>query len=167
MTIYIIGMMGSGKSTIGKRLAENIEYPFIDLDSYIKKEGNKTIENIFQNYGEEYFRELETKSLKAIMNDGAVISCGGGIVLSKNNHTYLKQGKIIYLEATISELVKRISNSNHRPLLKQKNIRKELTNILEKREKIYLKLSNYTIDTTNKSPDQIIKQIQKFLNENN
>jgi len=51
--------------------------------------------------------------------------------------------------------------------LKQKNIRKELTNILEKREKIYLKLSNYTIDTTNKSPDQIIKQIQKFLNENN
>jgi len=83
MTIYIIGMMGSGKSTIGKRLAENIEYPFIDLDSYIKKEGNKTIENIFQNYGEEYFRELETKSLKAIMNDGAVISCGGGIVLSK------------------------------------------------------------------------------------
>ncbi len=167
MTIYIIGMMGSGKSTVGKQLAEIIDYSFIDLDSFIEKEENMTIGNIFENRGEKHFRALETKALISTMKDGVVISCGGGIVLSENNYTYLKQGNIFYLEATITELVKRILNSSHRPLLKQKNISEELTNIFKEREKMYLDLSNHTIDTNNKSPNQIVKQIQKFLNENN
>ena len=84
MKIYLIGMPGCGKSTLGKRLAEKLNLDFIDMDNYIEKQACMFIDEIFEAYGEKYFRELETNTMREFMNlDNVIISCGGGIIKNK------------------------------------------------------------------------------------
>ena len=116
MNIYLIGMMGSGKSTVGKILAEKMELLFIDLDSEIEKTGGKSVSEIFNQDGEDHFRKLESEELKQYSE--SVVACGGGIILDEENRQYINEnGVAVLLTASMDELFKRLSDSNNRPIL--------------------------------------------------
>jgi len=107
--IYLIGMMGSGKSTVGKILSKKMKKPFIDLDSEIEKTGGKSVSEIFNGNGEEKFRQMESEQLKQYSE--SVVACGGGIVLKDENRHFIKENGIaILLTASMKELSQRLSN---------------------------------------------------------
>ena len=163
--ICLIGMPGSGKTTLGKEIARIFDYEFIDMDSLIKKETGLKISQIFLNKGEEYFRSIETSILeKIILNDKKlIISTGGGIVL--RNQKILKKTYNIYLECNINTLVKRLSSSKERPLIGD-NIVKNVNQLLIEREILYKMISNAIVDS-NKTKKNIINQIQEIITHEN
>ena len=144
--IFLLGFMGSGKSTHGKRLARLLNRPFIDLDHYIERKENKSIGEIFTKEGENHFRDLEKLYLNQVISRYAqsVISLGGGTpCFNDNMNTILKNGLPIYIQMSPEALFNRISNStNERPLLKGKTKEQSLDFInetLTEREKYYIK----------------------------
>jgi len=162
MTLFLIGMMGTGKSTIGKILSAQIGLPFIDLDKEIIKNEERTIDEIFQLKGEKHFRLLETEALKKVEN--SVCACGGGIVLNNDNIKYInKKGISIFLETKIDELSQRIGSSKFRPLLKGDKIKNQLKKIWDQRKAKYISSANIIIQTHNKSPNDIAIEIKKTL----
>jgi shikimate kinase len=118
--IYIIGFMGSGKSTTGKKLASLLGWSFIDLDKRIEEHTGKTISEIFSQHGESFFRNLETEILKNLKSEiNTVVSTGGGTPCQDDNMDYmLETGLTIYLKLTPGQLKNRLSDSTERPLLK-------------------------------------------------
>lgn len=159
MRIYLIGMPGSGKTTIGKKLAENLKYDFIDLDAYIEEKSLMFIEDIFKDYGEDKFRELETKALSEVKPLNIVISTGGGIVTKKKNKL-LMDGLVIYLNTDLKLIEKRLEDSYLRPLLKNNS----LENIYNDRFLKYQDFANYNV-SNNKTPDDTLNDILKIINE--
>jgi len=145
-------MMGSGKTTVGNALAQQLGKIFIDTDAEIEKDTGLTISQIFQTHGEEYFRKLEAEKIASLPAKGRVISLGGGA----NPETLLKSSTVIYLKALPETLLDRIKNNSARPLAKN------LPKLLEQREANYAK-AHITIDTTDKSPDNIVKEILCIL----
>ncbi len=122
LPLYLIGFMGSGKSYLGKRWAEALHLPFLDLDTYIEQRTQKTINELFDFYGEVNFRAFETQMLKEITKaqPQTIIACGGGAACFNNNILFMnEQGTTIYLQATANTLVKRLENEKmNRPLIK-------------------------------------------------
>ena len=163
MNIYLIGMMGTGKSTIGELLTKELEYSFVDLDEKIEKCAGKSITEIFENDGEENFRNLESEQLRFYSN--SVIACGGGIIMREENRTFMKEnGKAILLTASPSKLSKRLIQSDSRPLLSgKKNKEKLLKNIWLKRRLHYLNTADYTIETGHKTHEEITNEILRHL----
>ncbi len=148
MKIYLIGMPGCGKSTLGTKLAEKLKYEFIDMDNYIEKKACMFIDEIFEAYGEAYFRELETNTLKEFINlDNVIISTGGGIIKNKK-HKEIMNGLCIYLDVPLDVLDQRLNNSDTiRPLLQTKTVYE----LYDERKDLYdyfsdLKVSNLDID---------------------
>jgi len=141
--VYILGFMGSGKTTAGKKLASALGWSFIDLDSKIEEETGKTIPELFSEYGEEYFRNTETEVLKSLKSQAdTVISTGGGAPCHSDNMNFmLDTGLTIYLKLTPGQLCSRLSESDgERPLIKNLNRENLLIFIKEKlseREKWY------------------------------
>ena len=150
MRIFLIGFMGCGKTTLGKKLAKHLNYTFIDLDSYIEKTTNKTITEIFENKGEKKFRIVEKESLMEVCKkDNLVIATGGGTpCFFDNMQKILDNGKAIYLKMEIEDLLERLeTEKSQRPLIENKSA-KELENFirnkLSEREYFYKK-SNYIL----------------------
>lgn len=163
MNIYLIGMMGSGKSTLGKSLSEKIQKPFIDLDSEIEKATGKSITEIFDIDGEEQFRKMETKQLKQYSE--SIVACGGGIVLNNANRKFINENGIaILLLASMGELTQRLSASNNRPLLADDNMEEALTKLWMERLIDYLDTANFTIETDGKNPAQLTEEILVQIN---
>ena len=150
MRIFLIGFMGCGKTTLGKKLAKQLNYNFIDFDSYIEKTTNKTITEIFENKGEKTFRIVEKESLMEVCKkDNLVIATGGGTpCFFDNMQKILDNGKAIYLKMEIEDLLERLeTEKSQRPLIENKSA-KELENFirnkLSEREYFYKK-SNYIL----------------------
>ena len=163
MNIYLIGMMGSGKSTVGKTLSEKMHKPFIDLDSEIEKGTGKNISEIFDIDGEEQFRKMETKQLKQYSE--SIVACGGGIVLKDENREFINENGIaILLLATMGELTQRLSNSGNRPLLANDNTEEALTKLWMERQIDYLETANFTIETDGKNPEELTEEILLHIN---
>jgi shikimate kinase len=163
MNIYLIGMMGSGKSTLGKTLSEKIQKPFIDLDSEIEKATGKSITEIFDIDGEEQFRKMETKQLKQYSE--SIVACGGGIVLNNANRKFINENGIaILLLATMGQLAQRLSSSNNRPLLADDNTEEALTKLWMERLIDYSDTANFTIETDGKNPEQLTEEILVQIN---
>lgn len=159
--IILIGMMGAGKSTIGLELAKVLKnYTLIDMDSEIEKRCNMKISEIFEKYGEEYFRNYETSLIKELCNNqNQIISTGGGVFEKEENRKILKaNGKVFYLKASPEKLFDRIKAQTHRPLLQQGFGVEKVKSILEKREANYEK-ADIIIDTENELPYNIVKRI--------
>tara|TARA_B100001758_G_scaffold172718_1_gene149691 strand:- start:156 stop:641 length:486 start_codon:yes stop_codon:yes gene_type:complete len=158
--------MGVGKSTVGKQIATRLNIPFLDTDQKIEEQENNSISNLFQNYGEIYFRKLETNLLNQLKNR-QVIACGGGLPLFNNNMQHItKTGLSIYLEASSEYLFSRLKNDKkRRPLIAgldndqlKQFIDKELIN----REEIYNK-ATYKINIENKTDKETLGEIYTFL----
>ena len=163
MNIYLIGMMGSGKSTVGKTLSEKMHKPFIDLDSEIEKGTGKNISEIFDTDGEEQFRIMETKQLKKYSE--SIVACGGGIVLKDENRECINEnGVTILLTASMEELSNRLSDSGNRPLLVDDNTEEALTKLWLERQLHYLNTADCTIETDGKNPEQLTEEILVQIN---
>ena len=151
--ICIIGMPGSGKSTIGRALSDYLKFDFYDTDEQIEIETQSKIKDIFDKEGEEYFRKLERSILKKlILNKNVVISTGGGIVLK--NKDLLNQTFNIYLRCDIKTLINRTSRNKNRPLLKD-NVEKNIKILFNLRKDIYNKVSDLNIDATSNTQNTI------------
>ena len=162
MNIYLIGMMGSGKSTVGKILAKKMAIPFIDLDHYIEVKNNKSITSIFKENGESHFRELESDALSQIEESTVLVACGGGIVQNKTNREkLLSTGKVVLLHTSIPEIAKRLKDSIDRPLLKEKERIQELTKIWNGRKDYYQETAHILVNTDRQSPNEISEDIFK------
>ena len=165
-SIFLIGMMGCGKSQTGPKLAHLLSYKYIDLDSLIEKLAKKTINQIFIDNGEEAFREIETNCLKeTIKIPSLVISTGGGIVTTSQNWGILRQGIIIWLDVDSNIVIKRLKDDiENRPLLQEGNLNKSYTNILESRKNLYSQ-ADLRIDIKNESVEEVSKKIIYAINQ--
>ena len=163
--IFLIGLMGSGKSSIGKVLAKNLKKSFLDIDNEIINKMNLTISEIFEKYGEIKFREMESEILHALTIDkNAVISTGGGIILNKKNISKMKEiGVIVHLDIDIKAQIFRVKNIKNRALLDGKGLQDKLKKMKIERDKIYKEISDITIITTKKSRSKILTEIENKL----
>ncbi len=150
--------MGAGKSTIGKLLSNNMKISFVDTDEEVEKHFNMPINNIFDKYGEEGFREIESLILEKSAD--SIVACGGGIVLKKKNRDFIKEnGKCLLLLSNINVLADRLSSENNRPLLNDGIIEDQLEQIWEQRKDLYYNLADQVIEINDKSKKQITDYI--------
>lgn len=139
-SIVLCGFMGCGKTTVGRRAAKLLKWDFYDLDFFIEEKAGLTVAEIFQNYGEEGFREMETQAAKEISQKGnAVIACGGGTVLFSQNVEAFHQngGTIILLDAPLAVLQERLKHDKKRPLLQKPNRNEVIANLYRERLPLY------------------------------
>jgi len=161
--IVLIGLMGSGKTTIGKQAAEKLNMKFADTDELIVKKANKSIKLIFAEDGELFFRDLESEVIKEISEqENIVISTGGGSVLREENIDSLKKNGILFhLYAPAEELFKRIKNDTERPLINTENP-VETLKIIQNRREMFYNQADYKINTSKKSPQETVDEIIKL-----
>jgi len=167
-SIALIGFMGTGKTAVGKALADKLSKEFVELDSLIEQIGGKTIPEIFKEDGEIAFRELEIESVKQVSEKkNTVIACGGGVVLNKINIDRLrKESVIVYLTASPKMILKRTSmDVTDRPLLKVANPALTIQELIKFRKPFYERAADITINTSNLSVDSVVKQIISRLRE--
>ncbi len=162
-SIFLIGMMGSGKSSTGPVLAEILKYKYVDLDVLIEKLTKKTIDKVFSEEGEEYFRDLETQCLQEIIKlPSVVVSTGGGVVLKKENWGILRQGIIVWLDINKEIALNRLnSKDNIRPLLKG-NIDLKYEEIFETRKDIYAQ-ADLRVEINNEGVKNVAEKILNTL----
>lgn len=165
MKIFLIGPMGSGKSTIGKVLSERLEYDFYDTDKLVEKVVGKKIKEIFEQNGEQYFRLKESEELvKTRKLKNAVIATGGGIIENKKNRLFLKEEKkVIFLDSSVERQYDRTKESQKRPLLNNGDSMKILKNLYRKRLSFYQEVSKLKISMDNLTEGKIFEKILDFL----
>jgi len=165
LNIAVYGFMGVGKTTIGKLLAERIGYDFIDMDIEIEKRTGTTISEIFRKQGEAKFRQLESELVKELAEKNKlVIACGGGALANKENAETMKgSARMVYLTASIPEIIKRTRRDNDRPLLDVPDPLQTASILLEKREPIYRMYAEIIIDTTELTPVEVVERISEEL----
>ena len=162
--IFLIGMMGSGKSKTGPDLAKIINYAFVDIDDVIEKASKQSISEIFENDGETVFRDLEKQVLKEIsQHHSLVIATGGGLVTLPENWGILHQGIVIWLDLDLQRSIKRIeSDTKKRPLLDQEDISQTFHQIYESRKPMYLE-SDLRIEVKDQSSLEVASMIAEQL----
>ena len=163
MYIFLMGMMGCGKSAIGKQLSDYFKKPFIDTDVVIE-----TINEIFNSQGESYFRKIESETLRNI-NKSSIISCGGGIIIDALNRKFMNEhGHTIYLKTSISVLEERLEGQSKRPLLDHNDNKKSLEKLYKSRKDLYEQTADFTLITDNVSIRKVESKILDHLkNEKN
>jgi len=164
--IILVGPMGSGKTTIGRRLSERLSLDFFDSDHEIVNTTGVSIDHIFDVEGEKGFRTRESDVLKKLCNmPNIVLATGGGAVILEENRELMKQASsIIYLSSSVDQILRRTAKSKTRPLLeKSNNRRKTITDIVEARDPLYREVSSYIIDTNGKKLNEVIDEIIEAL----
>ena len=160
--IVLMGFMGAGKTTIGKKLASALKYEFIDTDEWIEKEQGRKISDIFAEDGEAAFRDMETDLLKRLQNrtEKFVLSIGGGMPVREENRALLRNlGAVIYLKTSKEEIIRRVSGSRNRPLLQSGDLEKKVTNLMCAREQIYMETAHVEVITDGKNPKKVVEEI--------
>jgi len=162
--IFLIGMMGSGKSQTGPFLAKMINYAFVDTDDVIEKASKQSISSIFEKDGEKVFRDVEKKVLKEIsQHHSLVIATGGGLVTLPENWGILHQGIVIWLDLDVKRSIKRLeSDKKKRPLLIGDDLAENFSQIYESRKPIYLE-SDLRIEVEDQSPYEVATMIAEHL----
>ena len=164
--IYLVGYMGSGKTTLAKKLSKRLQVPFLDTDFEIGKKENKSVSDIFKDEGELHFRMLETQLLIQL-NSKAIIACGGGIPMYNDNMSIINtKGISIYLKASANDLANRLKDEKqHRPLIANipdKELEGYIKGDLQNRSSFYA-LSHHTIIVDNKSTDEVLREIYPLI----
>ncbi len=158
--IVFVGLMGAGKSAVGRRVAQQLKVPFIDTDVEIERVSRMTISELFATYGEEEFRALETRVIKRLLRGGPkVISTGGGAFINDNTRRHITRGGIsLWLKADLEVLWERVNKRDHRPLLKTENPKATLAALMEKRYPIYAE-SDMTIESRDVRKEIIVTEV--------
>lgn len=161
--IVLVGMMGCGKSEIGYRLSQALSVPFIDTDAAIEEEQGMSVSNIFEKYGQEYFRRLETKKISELLDKGkSVISTGGGLVTTPENLDLIKDRSIsIWLQSSVATILQRLQGDDSRPLLRTDNPKETLEGLLNTRKELYSKADIHI--NNEDSPEKVLLDIQHHL----
>lgn len=159
--LFLIGFMGTGKSTIASELSRMLDRPVLEMDAQIVKQEGMSIPDIFSNRGEPYFRELETNLLIGMQNASPqIVSCGGGVAMRKNNVAEMKKsGVIILLTASPETILKRVKHDNNRPLLQGRKTVDDIAALMETRHAAYSDAADLTIQTDNKHAKAIAEEI--------
>jgi shikimate kinase len=156
LNVFLIGMMGAGKTTVGQLLANKLGYQFFDTDVLIEKVARKTINEIFADDGEDAFRQLESQVLSELSaHTKLAIATGGGIVLRHLNWSYLHHGLIVWLDAPVEVLVERLQNDTSRPLLQDANPAQALQTLLNQRNLLYAEADLHIPVSATETPEQI------------
>lgn len=164
--IVLIGPMGSGKTTVGRRLAEQLKIDFYDADHEIINKTGVSIDHIFDVEGEQGFRKRESDVLEELTSmHNIVLATGGGAVLSEGNRLLLKKsGSVIYLLSSVDQILRRTAKSKTRPLLENSSDRrKTISDIIDSRDPLYREIATFIINTNGKKLNEIINEIQSFL----
>lgn len=157
--LVLIGPMGSGKTTLGKRLAKELQLDFMDTDKLIAKD-HGSITKIFSDKGEQHFRSIETEYLKKALNTAGVVATGGGIVLSESNRELLNGHTVVFLDTDIEHVIGKI-NLSKRPLLKDNPERWQ--EIYDQRKPLYEQCATATVYTGGKSIKSLIDQLKELI----
>lgn len=161
--VILIGYMGAGKTTVGKLLAKRQKLVFLDTDAMIEEQEGRTISTIFAEKGEESFRNMETALIQRLIDEqlsDAVLSVGGGLPVREENRVLLKKlGTVVYLTASKETIIKRVSGSDNRPLLKGENLDEKVERMLAVRGPLYEAAADVQIDTNGKTADELVNEI--------
>ena len=163
--LYLIGFMGSGKSTVARTFSDKYDMKLIEMDEEIVRQENRAISEIFSTDGELYFREQETKLLRQIKHgEKQIVSCGGGSVLKSENVSLMKEsGVVVWLLAKPETVLERIKDSQDRPLLNGKMNVKSISELMEKRRATYEAAADLLVETDGKSALDICSEIMGKL----
>ena len=166
--VTLIGMMGTGKSKFGRLVANNLNFNFYDVDSLIEKQLKTTIKEVFEKYGEPFFRKVEEETIKKLVfqirenNEKVIISIGGGGFDNEETRELLiNNTNVIWLNTPTNILVERIGNGSKRPMIKG-DVKESINKLLKKRTKFY-SLSHHQIDTSKLSQNQILEKIISLI----
>lgn len=170
MHIYLMGYRGSGKSSVGRRLAERLGLPVVDTDTLVESEASQSIRDIFLAEGEAGFRQRETTAVAraAAASTPTVIALGGGAILRPENQRIIgSTGRVVWLRGSPASLLARIqadqTTAERRPALSPLSDYDEIVEILAAREPIYRQLANLTVDTDGRTPDELVAEIVDWL----
>ena len=163
--IIFVGLMGSGKTTIGKHISKALEMDFLDTDHAIEAKTGVNIATIFELEGEEGFRLREQNLLMDIIDQQKmVIATGGGIVLREKNRQLLQQlGRVVYLRSNLKDLILRLKDDNTRPLIQNVDLAKKFNDLIKEREPLYMEIADFIINTNNKKINEIKKELLELL----
>ena len=163
--IYLIGLMGSGKTTLGKILSKKLDKHFYDSDQVIEEKLGVNVPMIFEYEGEAGFREREKDILKDLVSkQNIVLATGGGIILSESNRDLLaKNGIVIYLKSNQKDLISRMKNDKTRPLLKKGNVELIIKKLCQEREPLYEEIADFKIATKNKRIYEVVNEIIRVI----
>lgn len=159
-TIVLVGLMGAGKSCIGRRLAQHLELPFVDADREVEAAAGCSIPEIFERHGEEAFRDGERRVMARLLDAGPqVVAAGGGAFMNPQTRALLRRRAItVWLRADLDLLVKRTSRRNHRPLLRRGNPREILAGLIEERYPVYAE-ADVTVDSADAPPEVTVQRV--------
>lgn len=163
--LFLVGFMGAGKSTISRALEEVFAMKVIEMDEIIARQNGMSIPEIFEEHGEEYFRNEETALIKGLQNEkNCIVSCGGGVAMREVNVNEMKKsGKVILLTANPETILERVADSHDRPLLENNKTVEYISELMEKRRPFYEAAADITIHTDGKSANEIVEEIIKDL----
>ena len=159
-TVALVGLMGAGKTSVGRRLAQELSLPFVDADSEIERAAGQSIEDIFERHGEPLFRDGERRVIARLL-DGLphVLATGGGAFMDANTRALLKERAItIWIKADLDILLSRVGRRNHRPLLKNGDKRAILERLMAERHPIYAE-ATFTIDSSDSPPEEMVTRV--------
>ncbi len=167
--IYLIGLMGAGKTTVGKQLAEVLKHSFYDSDKAIEESTGVDIATIFEFEGEKGFRLREQRMIQSLTElRGIVMATGGGAILMDENRNNLKKtGFVVYLQCSVEKILQRTRKDTKRPLLQTKNRRQKIEQLFIERNPFYLECADYTIDTGRIPNKTVIKKILNAIESKN
>jgi shikimate kinase len=159
--VYLVGMPGSGKSTVGPELAARLGVPFVELDAEVQRAAGRTVAEIFQQDGEARFRELEAAALsEAATRDPSVVSCGGGVVLEPANRVTLRAtGEVVFLSVPLEVLASRVRPAAERPLIRAAG---DLERLFAQREPLYREFAAHVVDASG-PPEEVAAAIEGEL----
>jgi shikimate kinase len=162
--VYLVGFMGTGKSTVGRELARKKKWHFVDLDELIELKEKRSISDIFSQSGEPYFRRVERQVLKEVARErGFVVACGGGIVTNEDNIATMKDsGVVVCLTACVDTIFARTAQFAHRPLLSVPEPKKQIELLLKLRAPFYAR-ADKTIDTSKISVQEVVARISRLI----
>lgn len=167
--IFLIGFMGAGKSTIARTLQRELGFPLVEMDERIVQEQGMSINDIFAQYGEAHFRDIESQLVVDLgKQEPSIVSCGGGVVVRpENTQNMKKSGRIVLLKASPETIFERVKNSTDRPILNGHMNVEYIAELMEKRRALYEEAADITIQTDGKTREQICEEIIGKLRDTN
>ncbi len=164
--LILTGFMATGKSAVGRLLAEALGYRFLDTDQMIEQQTGESIPRIFQEEGEAHFRRIEGELVRELVGaEGLVIATGGGMIMDEDNYWRLRQlGPIVCLQASPEVILERAGKKKNRPLLAIPNPLEKIKTLLAARRKAYAR-ADFCVDTSQKTPEEVVSTILDYLAE--